>query len=258
MTWKALKGLVRLFFLGIFKLSPLLLVGAVGFLIFWGIRQNLYADPGFRIKNLEVVPASVLPGEKLEELQKRYFNRNLFEISLQEVVRVIEEDPKIRDVRVVRSFPETLRIEAVERTPAFQIQFQSKGFFYSTAEDAVVLAVEKERNRNLLWIEAYEAREMKPQAGKRISLRGLEEAIQLAKAFWNHPLGKSEVLERVRLDHLGTVSLVLVNGPELRLGRHPMKKFHALDAVVPLLKGRDRSQIIYIDLQYQDVIVKKK
>lgn len=258
LTWKATKGFFRLLFKGILKAIPFLFLGGIGFGIFWGIRENLYADPGFLIQTLQVVPEKALPPDQLQELGRLYLNRNLFKISPQEVSRKVQADPTIREARVIRKFPTTLRIEIHHRDPYAQIQFFPSGPYYSTAEDEVVLNKEFERDKSLLLIEAFEAKTLKVENGEELSLAGFLEAVELAKAFRGHPVSRFEAIERIRLDHLGNVALVLAKGPELRFGREPMKRFYALGSLVPLLAGADRNQIIYIDLQYRDLIVRKR
>jgi len=54
LTWKTLRGFFRLLFQGIFKAGPLLLFGLAGFAVYWGIRANLYADPGFLVQEVRV------------------------------------------------------------------------------------------------------------------------------------------------------------------------------------------------------------
>ena len=256
--WKAVKGLSYWASYGLVKSLPALFIAAVGVGIFWGIRKNLYADPGFLIQTVKIFPENGLSPEKTRELESLYLNQNLFKISPRRVSQVIERDPKIRQARVVREFPKTLIIEIRDRYPFTQIQFSSKGEFYSLSEDGVVLTRDLARNKNLLLIEAFEANSSKPTPGSEISLPGFKEAVRFVKDFGQQSLSHSEVIDRIRLDHLGSVNLVLSKGPELRLGREPRKKLKGFNSVNSLLKGPDRDKIVYIDLQYQDLIVRKK
>jgi len=258
LTWKAAKGIFRLVFQGIVKTSPLLLFAAIGLGIFWGIRENLYADPGFQIQSLVVEPPKALPLEKVEQLEKLYLRQNLFKVSPREVAGALERDPRIRAARVVRKFPNTLRIEILNRRPFAQIQLDWEGAYYVVAEDGVVLGKETSRNKNLVLVEAFDVKKGESDKGTRIFLRGYPESIALAKAFAKHSMARTERIDRIRLDYLGNVTLALGKGPELRFGRNPAKKFRMLDSVVPLLAGPDRKQIVYIELQYQDLVVRKK
>ena len=176
---------------------------------------------------------------------------------IEKVAREIEQNPRIRRARVLREFPNTVRIEISERTPFVQIRFELKGPYYSAAEDGFVLETSTARNGNLLLVEAYET-ERRPAVGKEASLQGLKEGIRLARAFWQHSLNESEKIRQIRLDHLGNVSLTLEDGPELRFGRSPLQKFGVLNSVIPLLKGPERARLVYVDLQYHDLVVRKK
>ena len=71
-------------------------------------------------------------------------------------------------------------------------------------------------------------------------------------------LSHFEVLTRIGIDHLGNVSIILGNGPQIRLGRRPMDSLKSLEKTIPLLKSEERSKIEYVDLQYDNVIVKRK
>lgn len=257
LTWKLIQGAVRLLTQGIFKAGPLLLFGAVGFGIFWGIRENLYADPGFLIQSVEVISTKGVSGEKIASMQKLYLNKNLFRISPSEVVKVAQQDPQVREARVTRLFPHTLKIEMMDRTVFGQVQFVPENVFYSVAEDGIVLGIESSRNLRLPLIEFLEG-SSPVENGKRLLLPGFKEAVNLTRAFSRHPLARIEQVDKIRLDHLGNVSLVLKNGPELRFGRTPSKRLSQLNSLGGLLAGPERKDLVYIDLQFDDLIVRKK
>lgn len=258
LTWKATKGLFHLVSKGMIKSTPLWVLAGVGLCAFWSIRQNLYADPGFLIQTIVVKPDKALTVEGLLQLEKTYLGRNLFTVSPKEVAEAVERDPQIRRARVIREFPNTLRIEISDRSPFAQVQLASNGPFYIVAEDGIVLGKQSGRDKNLVLFEAHEGRIPQPQSGKEISIPGFQEAVNLTRAFWQHPLSRAERIERVRLDHLGGVNLGLDKGPELRFGTQPMKKLPTLGSLTPLLNGKDRHRILYINLQFQDIIVKKR
>ncbi len=255
---KALGGIFRLLSEGIVKAGPVVLLAVASFGIFWSIRQNLYADPGFLIQRLEVSPQGALSSDRIQDLETRYLNQNLFSISPAEVSRHLLSDPKVREARVTRAFPQTLRVEILDRNTFAEVEFFPKGPFFLVGEDGVVLGVEPERNQQVLLIEAFETKQNELEKGHRFVASGFREAVGLARAWVRHPLNRSEAIERIRLDHLGNVSLALNKGPELRFGRDPLKKLSTLDSLIPLLRGPDRNQIIYLELQYEDVIVRKK
>lgn len=247
LIWKILQGSFQLLFLG-----------AIGFGLFWTVRKNLYADAGFSVKTLEILPEKGLQHAARKELEKLYLGRNLFQISPAEVASVVQRNTRIRTAHVLRGFPNKLKIEIVERNPFLQFQSEPTGYYYTAAEDGVVLDVDTQRKKELLLFEALHMKGKKWEVGEELSLPGLKEGIACAQAFARHPLALSEKIDRIRLDHLGNVSLLLQGGPELRMGRNPLKKFYLLDTITSFLKGAERNQIVYFELQYKDLIVKKK
>ncbi len=258
LTWKAVRGFFRLVTQGIIKGAPLWVLAAIGLALFWGIRENLYADPGFLVQVVQVTPEDALSPEEAAGLERRWLNQNLFKIPIRQISKEIERNPRIQAARVVREFPRTLRIEVYERRPFAGIRFEPRGFYHVLSEDGFVLAREEEKDSNLIQVEAWGPRKAKPQVGQAFSLAGYPEAVAFLKAFWKHPLSRTEKVEAIRLDHLGNVALVLRNGPELRFGRNPLQRLQAFDSVKPLLEGPERQRIIYIDLQYRDLIVRKE
>ncbi len=257
LLWKAAKGSLRLLSLGFIKSIPVLLFAGIGFGIFWSIRQNLYADSGFLIQNVKIIPEGSLSQERVRELERLFLNENLFHVSAKRVAEAVESDPKIRNARVVREFPKTLRIEIRDRNPFAQVQLEN-GDYYTLAEDGILLTRDAGRNKNLLLIEILDETDQKLKLGSKMDRAGFGQLMGLAKVYPHQPLAKTEALERLRLDHLGNVSLLLEGGPELRFGREPMKKLQTLASLNLLLKSSDRGKIIYIELQYHDLIVKKK
>lgn len=243
---------------GSVKALPLFLLALTGFGIFWGVREELYADLGFQVQQIVVVPPGALSDTARQRLDQRYLRQNLFKISPQRVRQFVQEDPLIHGVQVTRDFPRTLRIEINERKPFAEVELQSQGTYVRVSEDGTVLHQGPERDKNLLWVKAPEARHVKVKAGTGLPLPGLKEGLALARSFWNHPFGRSEKIEWLRIDHLGNVALSLREGPEIRFGSQPLKKFHRLETLGPLLERPERDQIVYIELQYQDLIVKKE
>ena len=259
LTWKTLRGLFGILFKGTVKSLPLVCLALAGFGVFWGIRAELYADPGFTVQQVEIVsPEHVLSPEKIRELERLYLGRNLFTVSLSEASRLMQENPHIHRVRVTRKFPKTLQIEILHREAFAQLQFIPRGINYIAGADGMILETALERRPGLLGVDVSELKNLRPEVGKKIYLPGFEKGVALASAFRRHPLGKTETIEKLRLDHLGGVTLVLRDGPELRFGSDPLKKLNLLPALASLLKGPERDRIVYIELQYQDLIVKKR
>ena len=89
-------------------------------------------------------------------------------------------------------------------------------------------------------------------------MKGFEAANQFTREFSKHPLAQFESISKITLDHIGNVSVTLGKGPELRLGRKPLEAMKSFDKIAPILESPDRLKIDYVDLQFNNVIVKQK
>ena len=78
LTWKTTKGFFELLFRGIGKFTPFLFFLLVGFGIFWGIREELYADPGFLVENIEIqlFPSALAP-RRVSDSGARFHEKRL-------------------------------------------------------------------------------------------------------------------------------------------------------------------------------------
>ena len=126
------------------------------------------------------------------------------------------------------------------------------------SDDGMILDVIKGKSEAFIIFEAYQMGLTKPRVGVRIQSVGWNEAVAFVREYWRHPLAEKETLTRVMIDKIGNVTVRLGAGPSIRIGRDPAERIGALAKIIPLLNQGDRSKIQYIDLQYDDVIIKRK
>ena len=122
----------------------------------------------------------------------------------------------------------------------------------------MILDVPAQPNPSAVLVEAFESGIREPRTGKSFKNRGFLEAMKFLKSFRAHPLAGREKVTRIGLDHLGNVTVTLGDGPQIRLGPRPLERLEALEKIAPLLQEGEREQISYIDLQFDQVIVKRK
>jgi cell division septal protein FtsQ len=250
-----LGGAVQLFVksLPLFALCTLL-----GFL-FLGIRKALYADSYLSIRRIVLEPFDALPPQEKQEIESRWLGKNMLTVNLQNMSKELQKDPKIRVVRVSLVFPSILKIEIEKRQLLGMIQLSPRGSFGLVSEDGVIFEVAKERNPSFVLFEAYGWDQKEPRIGLKLKHQGFREAVKFLNAFEGHPLSHQETVTKIVLDRAGNVSLVLGGGPEIRLGRHPLERLGAMERVKPIiLHGEGRAKIDYIDLEFDNIVVKSK
>lgn len=242
----------------VLRAFPLLLVTGSFCGLFLGVRHLLYADPQLSVKEIVVSPAPALSTGRRQDLDTKLMGKNILKVDLKKIAAELQANPEIQSAKVERQMPSTLQIEVVSRKPVAFVQFVSSGLYGAVSEDGMILDTVKARDNSLVVIEAYGMGLKEPQIGYQIRNRGFTEAVKFLHAFWDHPLSKREVLTRVSLDHLGQVSITLGAGPDIRLGRRASTRIPTLEKIMYLLEGGDRDKIQYIDLQFDNVIVKRK
>ncbi len=234
----------------------LLLVAAAA--LGFGIRSALYADSYLSIQKIAVKPPEALAVKHLERLKERLLGKNILALDIQSVAEELERDPEIRTARVHKLLPFELEIEIEKRAPFAFLRLPGKGAYGIISEDGMILDTVPERNVSGLIVEASDLGVGNPSAGKKVEIRGLEDAVKFSGEFQNHILARYETLTKIDLDHLGNATITLGRGPAVRLGRRPTEKLAALEQVLPLIEGQGREKIDYIDLEFENVIIKHK
>lgn len=241
-----------------FKLLPLALVIACGGGVFFGVRQALYADSNLTVQKININPAQSLSESQYQRLQSEIYGRNILKVDLKGISASFEKDPAIQNVKMTRRFPSEIGVEVTKRKPVAYVQFTPKGRLGLVSYDGMVLETVEESAAKGIIIEALGIGVSQPQVGQQVRNRGLYQALQFLQAYQHQPLAVKEPVTKVILDPLGNVSIVLGEGPEVRLGRRPMQRLDSLKKIIPFLESEMRKKIDYLDLQYDDVVVKQK
>lgn len=240
------------------KLFPfVLIVGSLG-VLFFGVRSALYADSNLTIQKIVVEPADAVSIQTRSALESNWLGKNILKIDLDNIARNLEKSPEIRLARVTRHLPAALKIEVEKRKPVAFVRISPKGAIGSMSEDGMILDVVKQTNGSMVLVEAFGVGAQEPQVGRTIHLKGFSQALTFLRKFWEDPLARRETITKISLDRLGNTTVTLANGPDIRLGRYPEERLAVLEKAAPILEDADRSKIEYIDLQFDNVIVKRK
>ncbi len=242
----------------VWRMLPLVIYIGAGAGIFLGVKSALYADGALVVDRILIQPSDALTPEETQSIETRWLGSNILAVDLKKIAAQLESDPDVQQALVFRHLPSQLKIEIKKRDPIAFIQFASKGVYGLISEDGMILDTAQTSNASLVTIEAYGLNEKEPRRGRMFEHAGFHEAISFLKAFWSHPLARRETITRIALDHLGNVTITLGSQPKVRLGRYPIERFPALSKILPILESPERTQIDYIDLQFDDVIVKRK
>ncbi|MBP9866379.1 MAG: FtsQ-type POTRA domain-containing protein [Candidatus Omnitrophica bacterium] len=242
------------------RLLPIAILSALFFLGFIRVRDALYADPSLDVRQIQITPAGFLPAALKTELDKQWLGTNIFSADVRKVSSFLTKDPAVLKADTVKKFPSTLNVQITPRLPFARVSYAKGGPSAVISEDGMVLSLMDAKSEfNGPYLDAFESEWKVPVKGKRQAPKGLEQAVAFYHQFQYHPLAATENITRINLDYLGNLTLTLGTGPEVKLGRKPVELLNLLHKLDPIMADpAERSKVQYVDLQYEDVIVKKR
>lgn len=240
------------------KVVPILILIFTGGAAFMGVRSLLFADPHLSIQRITVTPPdAVSPAQRLR-LESLLSGKNILRSDIQKVSVMLEKDPWIEEAVVTKRIPSEISIEVRRRVPIAYVRFAPAGGMALVSGDGMVLETPASQSTTGLVVEISGTGIKNPRIGERVQVKGFEQANQFLQEFSRHPLAQFEAITKMNLDPIGNVSITLGKGPELRLGRKPLEAMRSFDKIAPILESSERQKIDYIDLQFNNVIVKQK
>lgn len=255
---KALTKTIGSFVRSVFQFLPTAFAAGLVVFTFFGVKQMLYADPYFRITRVTVFPSGILTDAEYQYLQDQSRNRSLLELDLKLISKNLERNPKVKRAEVMRVLPNQLKVFLATRSPILQIRLSERGAYYLVGSDQMVLAARDMADPDLMILEDFSTAQKSYSAGALYANRYFGAVTEVLVWLQNDPWLSREVIAKMRLDRLGNIAFVFSDGIELRIGRTPIHSPSKIALLKTLLESGERNQILYVDLRFQDVIVKRK
>ncbi len=258
LNFKSIKKIGIPVFRAILKCLPLAILTFSVFFVFVGVRQMLHADPYFQVEKITVIPGGILTRSELQFLESKSRGMSLMDINLRDVSTTLEKNPKVLRAEVVRVLPKQLSIYLTPRLPYIQIQTVPSGPCYLVSRDQLILEKMKSATPHVLLVEDFNSVKKNYSVGTFYQNNNYNFLLDLVETLRNTSPFKQETISKIVIDQIGNCSVLLKDGLELKVG----KKFKLTDGaqlvLSSLLKSKDRKDILYLDLRYRDIIVKKK
>ena len=240
------------------KALPAGIIFGIVISLFLSVRQMLYADPYFQVARITVFPSSVLTSSEYDFLERQAAGKSLLEMRLKELSQILERNPKVKRAEVVRQLPNQLQIYLTLRQPFIQVQMKDGGPYYLVADDQFILSAQDSPKPNLVTLQDFTGGKRVYGPGMLYENRYFKLLSSNFQAIKSEPLLAAENITLIAMDQLGHVTLILHDGVELRAGNEISLSDAGRTVLATLLKSEERSQILYIDLRYRDIIVKKR
>ena len=95
-------------------------------LIIIGIFAFIFISPIFNIKNIEISNNEKINKETILSLSNLKTDENIFSFNKTDIINSIKENAYIQDVKILRSVPNTVKIQIIERKPKYCIEIVGK------------------------------------------------------------------------------------------------------------------------------------
>jgi len=248
---------IGLFFIS--KFLPVLLVGILIGGFYHGIQKYLYADPYFRLDVIRVKTDLPFTTKQIELLSGLKLGENLLAVDLAKVASRIQRNPEIKRAEVIRILPNTIEINVVRRFEVFQVKPKGQSRYYAIDDQGFILSKSDIKSlKGLVLIEDANIPKNIIGVGDQYPSKNLGVFRMLYQYVVHESELSGEKIEAIYVDHLGNYTLFLTGSFEVRLGKSYIKNLKKLRGLKNLLRSGERNKIEYLDLQYQDVVVKMK
>jgi len=228
-----------------------------GFGIFW-VHQSLEAARIMELKGIRLVGLKQLTASEVIKMAGVKKGIDLFNLKLDQVSEPLLAHPRIRSVSVKKIYPNQLEISLIERKPVFQIFVPQIKSYHLIDEEGVLLPdINTEPFDNFFVYSDEQVKETPEKVGQTYDSKYLETLLAAYKQVQSELDISGETIHEIYVDRLGFWSLITFDQIEFRIG-DDFNNLQKMESVMPLLKEEVRDKVSYMDLRFQDVIVKNK
>jgi cell division protein FtsQ len=224
-------------------------VASISVAIAWGAHRYALTTPRFAIREFQVKGNRRFSADQLGRLAGIERGQNLFAVDTDAAAARVLENPWIRQVKVGRELPATVRIEVAERE-AVAATILEDGLYLVTPEGVPFKAVEAGDPSDLPIVTGLGARDLmidRARAVDRIAV-----ALEVLRDYEGLPLSRVYEAEEVHLAPDGTVVLTIgKRGMALYLGTGPFRQKLLMAARIlgKLQPGGQLPGILFLDNQ---------
>lgn len=227
--------------------QPFVLVAGSA-LVAWGLWGYAQRSDAFRITQVN------LPQDSTLRVPPSVMGTNLWSLNLRSLSEELhQQQPWLRQVRVVRRLPNTVRIDALRRIPTAQVKLDR--WYQVDGEGFILPEGRTEAFEGLIRLSGVN-KTGTLRAGKDNSDERLQLALRVAKGIRRSPVFVARKLAEVNVNDPQQIRLVLDGETEVRCGSEIELDAHLqrLRAVLKTL-ARQQLDVRYIDVRFQEPVV---
>jgi cell division septal protein FtsQ len=163
--------------------------------------------------------------------------------------RILRTHPELKEVTLIKDYPDAIRIFIKERNPIAQIEGEE---YFLVDEEAFILGKSLESPLpELPVIIGISSRHIKTGAFSQSSK--LKRAIQVVKLLALTGFSTRYKIKSIDVTNIDNISFFMEDNVEIKLGKDDFRK--KIEKIESRLPNLDLTQIRYIDLRFRDLIV---
>ena len=220
---------------------------AAALAVAWGVLRYTVSTPRFAVKTVELEGAERLTQARVSQLMGLELGTNIFKFEPERAEQMLLQDPWIRQVKVTRRLPNTLRVELEERD-ATAVAAIGEKLYLVTRTGEPFKELETKDPFDLPVVTGVLAENLAKDRPREIARIAI--ALEVLRHWQKIPSSQVYPVQEVHLSEGGDVVLTVgKTGLTLHLGRGPFRRKLLMgDRVIERLARRGRVPgIIFLD-----------
>lgn len=185
---------------------PLIVLAAIGVLLYRDIKGYLNASERYRVERIEVTGANRVSLDVIIAMSGIHKEGPIFSIERTGAAERISEHPRIRSATISITVPDRVSICVAERVPVALAVFD-KAYELDT-EGFILGEYDKELFPKGPIISGVKKREA-PREGDQLQEDGVKEALELWRAFSSDPISKKLTVSEIDISESDSLIMIL-------------------------------------------------
>ncbi len=215
----------------------------------WALWNYAQRAEAFRVAHVQLPPQPSLT------LREPLIGTNLWDLDLRALAEHLKrQQPWLKEVRVVRVLPDTIRVDAIPRTPVAQVRIDR---WYPVDREGFILpAGSPEPADRLIHLVGFERAGVTLRAGQDNTDARLKLALRILEMLRHAPPLISRRLTEVNVADPQAIRFLMDGQTEVRCGSEAELEAH-LKRLQATLKAIARQQLAvrYIDVRFREPVV---
>ena len=229
--------------------------------VLFGLKQYLHAHPQLIVKHVEITMTGDYPTARILRKSEVVKGQSLMGLDIRAIEDRLVGDPNIRSVNVRRLFPSTVGIHLEIREPVAYLSVPSARMYFLIDEEGVVLGIAKpDEAENYPLIVDNTAKIKRLIIGRQFYPQTIKDSFRVIDYIVEKEYLNRKSIRSVNIDKNGSFVLGTISGVEIKIGNNNHEEnLDKLPRAFEILKSEDSNfpTFRYIDLRYDDIIVKK-